>query len=202
MTLTSDGSVRIWIEVVLSPTFGPDVSALHSRSPHGSPRGSPKKKSAAASPQNPGPASSAPATGPSQANLCVGLVVQPPEVQRALQSPAGLRGAPAPSAPAARRLPRAMLWGHHHGDLGWPGSAGSDMCQVACSVTSHQGDAPVLQVVESRGPEWRTLRLETVEDDATMPEAHLVHQPSSGQPLVWKIAVRTSQHYCPGADYL
>ena len=63
------------------------------------------------------------------------------------------------------------------------GSAGSDLCQLACSVTSSNGDAPVLQVVESRGPEWRSLRLETIEDDATMPEAHLVHQPASGEAL-------------------
>lgn len=63
------------------------------------------------------------------------------------------------------------------------GSAGPEVCRLACSVTSSHGDAPVLQVVECRGPEWRTLRLETVEDDATMPEAHLVHQPASGNAL-------------------
>ena len=74
--------------MVLSPTFGPDVSALGSRSPHGSPRGSPRKKNAPASPLQPAPATS---SAPSQANLCVGLVVQPPQVQKAMQSPAGVR---------------------------------------------------------------------------------------------------------------
>ena len=87
MTLTSDGVVRIWIEVVLSPTFGPDVTALSSKSPHGSPRGSPRKRSAPPSPQLPGPASQQAAAGPSNANLCVGLVVQPPALPK---SPLGM----------------------------------------------------------------------------------------------------------------
>ena len=72
MTLTSDGIVRIWIEVVLSPTFGPDLSALgSSRSPRGSPRGSPRRKS-------PSQPTNVPRHPPSDANMCVGLVIQPP----------------------------------------------------------------------------------------------------------------------------
>lgn len=71
MTITSDGVVRIWIEVVLSPTFGPDVSALTKpRSPRGSPRGSPSKRSSPVKPSQSLPAQN-------EANLCVGLVISP-----------------------------------------------------------------------------------------------------------------------------
>ena len=83
MTLTSDGVVRIWIEVVLSPTFGPDISILAKpRSPGGSPRGSPKKGQKTASPLPQGQASI-----PSEANLCVGLVIQPPVADAAVNQP-------------------------------------------------------------------------------------------------------------------
>lgn len=55
-------------------------------------------------------------------------------------------------------------------------------------------EAPVLHVAEARGCEWRTLRLETVEDDAAMPPAHLVYQPTSGEWLACHWGQPTAAH--------
>ena len=63
------------------------------------------------------------------------------------------------------------------------GQTPAESAGLACSVAS-LGEAPVLHVVEARGPDWRAIKLETVEDDAAMPPAHLVHQPTSGELLM------------------
>ena len=65
--------------------------------------------------------------------------------------------------------------------LAGAGVHSAESAQLACSVAS-MAEAPVLHLVESRGSEWRRLKLETVEDDAAMPPAHLMHTPSSGKP--------------------